>query len=521
VKKIFAALLAALLVTTLSPAASPGQGGGATRTGDGVQLDFQDAELRHVLAALAEAGGLNIVYGDVPARRVTLRTQQPVSPENALALMRNVAAANGVVLVEEDGFVRVESAAGGGPMHVPGGYRPPDHFPSAGDGLRLHVHRLKHARADRMAATLQSVFGGSRGGSAAAETRPPLSEALRDHRVNPGAPRRPDALPDPILQQMGPSLPVELRGDVHIVADESANALLIRAGAADWEVIRQAIDALDLRPLQVLIEVLIVEVRRTRETALGVSFDGRHGPNRAGSAFEGAMTPRTEGDVTLRIMGAGGLDLNLALSALATTGRVRILSRPILLAQNNQEARMLVGAQIPFVQVFRSLPTEGAFRDQIVQYRDVGTALTIRPTINPDGYVNLQVQQEVSTATNERSDPGVAAPVISTRETSTHLFVRDGRTAVLGGLIERQTDRVRWGIPLLRDIPLIGLAFGGFRTTAVHNELFLFLTPRIIESDEDAERVREEMREQAPLLRREFPRGVEAAEAEWTGAEVP
>ena len=123
---------------------------------------------------------------------------------------------------------------------------------------------------------------------------------------------------------------------------------------------------------------------------------------------------------------------------------MRIVSRPVILAQNNQEARILVGSERPFVQVSRSLPTDAAVRDQVIQYRDVGTKLTITPTINADGYVNLQVLQEVSTATAETQ---FGAPVISTREASTHLFVKNGHTAVLGGLIDRQQEKTRVGHP--------------------------------------------------------------------------
>jgi general secretion pathway protein D len=171
----------------------------------------------------------------------------------------------------------------------------------------------------------------------------------------------------------------------------------------------------------------------------------------------------------------------------------------VILAQNNQEARILVGSERPFVQVSRSLPTDAAVRDQVIQYRDVGTKLTITPTINDDGYVNLQVLQEVSTATAETQ---FGAPVISTREAATHLFIKNGRTAVLGGLIDRQQERARSGIPILMELPLVGGLFGTTRNTTSTSELFLFLTPHIVATDEDSDRVRENFERQAPLMRR-------------------
>jgi general secretion pathway protein D len=178
------------------------------------------------------------------------------------------------------------------------------------------------------------------------------------------------------------------------------------------------------------------------------------------------------------------------------------MSRPVILAQNNQEARILVGSERPFVQVSRSLPTDAAVRDQVIQYRDVGTKLTITPTINDDGYVNLQVLQEVSTATAEVQ---FGAPVISTREAATHLFIKDGRTAVLGGLIDRQQERSKSGIPILMEIPLLGGLFGTTRNTTLNSELFLFLTPHIITTDDDSDRARKDLENRSTLLRDTLP----------------
>jgi general secretion pathway protein D len=101
--------------------------------------------------------------------------------------------------------------------------------------------------------------------------------------------------------------------------------------------------------------------------------------------------------------------------------------------------------------------------------------------------VNLQVTQEVSNATSETQ---FGAPIISTREASTHVFVRDGQTGVIGGLIDREQDHSRSGIPILSRIPYIGALFGTTKITTLNSELFLFLTPHIVASDEDEDRAR-------------------------------
>jgi general secretion pathway protein D len=132
---------------------------------------------------------------------------------------------------------------------------------------------------------------------------------------------------------------------------------------------------------------------------------------------------------------------------------------------------------------------------QVVQYRDVGTSLTILPTINEDGYVNLAVVQGVSNATSETQ---FDAPVISTREASTQILARNGQTVVIGGLVDQQEDQTTAGIPYLKDIPILGRLFGYNRTVKGSSELFLFLTPYIISTDTDADLVRERIEQTRP-----------------------
>lgn len=482
---------ACLAATLLAPAPLTAQEGEPVRvTEDGVLVDFQDADLRLVLTALGEAGGLNLIYGELPAQRVTLRMRQPVPIGNLLALVRSLAQSNGLRLVEEGEFYRLESV---GPAEARD--RGAARQEPAAD-LRLYVHRLKHARAARLGATLQSLFGGTGNGARTSEQVPlSLSQSLPEQ----GLTEPPRDTREQVSVEMGPvraGLPGQLQGEVQIVPDEATNSLLVRARAEDWDILRQAIESLDLRPLQVVIEVVIAEVRRTRD--LETSVSGRGADSKTNPSVRGTLRGATTGDLLLEALRFGSLDLTLALSVLSSRGDLRIISRPVILAQNNQEARILVGSERPFIQVSRSLPTDAAVRDQVIQYRDVGTKLTITPTINDDGYVNLQVLQEVSTATAETQ---FGAPVISTREASTHLFIRDGRTAVLGGLIDRQEERTRSGIPILMELPLVGGLFGTTRKGSATSELFLFLTPHVVATDDDSDRVRETFERAAPTLR--------------------
>jgi general secretion pathway protein D len=252
-------------------------------------------------------------------------------------------------------------------------------------------------------------------------------------------------------------------------------------------VIQAAVDELDIRPLQVLIEVLIVEARRDRRFALGTSLFVPPQPvDKGDGTAEGRVTSASLGDLVIRLMNLGHAQIDATLTAASSRGDVEIVSRPVLLASNNHEARILVGSQRPFVQVSRSLPTETPTRDQVVQYRDVGTRLTVRPTINQDGYVSLLIQQEVNQATSEIA---FDAPVISTREASTQVLVRDGQTIVLGGLRDQQREVTSGGVPILSSLPLVGGLFGNTSRDRSETELYLFLTPRILKTDADADSV--------------------------------
>jgi len=146
------------------------------------------------------------------------------------------------------------------------------------------------------------------------------------------------------------------------------------------------------------------------------------------------------------------------------------------------------------------LPTDNAARDQVVQFKDVGTRLSVRPTISDDGYVTLRVAQEVNAATAEVA---FDAPVISTRTIETQLLVKDRQTAVLGGLTDRQKEETRAGVPILSSLPLIGGLFGRLVKRTTETELFVFLSPRVIRNDDDLRDVSDSVGNQTKGLRRE------------------
>jgi general secretion pathway protein D len=163
------------------------------------------------------------------------------------------------------------------------------------------------------------------------------------------------------------------------------------------------------------------------------------------------------------------------------------------LALNNEEARILVGSEVPFSQSTRTGLTEVV--DRIVQFRDVGTQLTIIPRISQDGYVAVRLLQEVSALTNQTLEAALNAPIITVREAETSAIVRDGQTIVIGGLIAESWDKVETGVPILKDIPLLGLVFKSTSNRNSRSELAIFVTPKVVYSDEDSARQLQEERD--------------------------
>ena len=463
---------------------------------ESVTIRIAGTELRAAVQILGRYLDRPILFNGAGTSLVTLETPTPVPRADVPRMLRGLLESEGYELV-------VDSAAAlyrARPRDVPRPLQTPNVSAPTRSALgviaqplELFVIALKHARAADVAQTVNALYGrGSRGVDAA--SRPAtLSEELRGNLVPPAGPVPPEA----VSSVAGRS--ATLTGEVAIVPDARANSLLIRANRNDFELVHAVVDELDVRPLQALIEVLIAEVRRERSLTLGVSGTlpkttvGKGGATiSAGIGSDGLGAGL--GDFVLEVMGIGGLGIDATLRSAAQRGEVRILSRPVVLTANNELAEIVVGSQRPFVQVSRSLPTDAAVRDQIVQYKDVGTKLSVRPTISSDGSVQLEVTQEISSATSETQ---FNAPIISTRSIRTQLLVRDGQTIVLGGLTDRQRDVSSGGVPLLSVIPFVGGFFGHARRSTTETELFVFLTPRVIRTDEDAMRLSQPMRERA------------------------
>jgi general secretion pathway protein D len=400
-------------------------------------------------------------------------------------------------------------------------------------GLRTYVYPLKHAQAADLATTLGQLYGVSTSVPAGATT-PERTGALEERSLSRTLQRfeqrEAQALeqrreqPIPTLQPppqptdttgRAPGAPTRgLVGQTTIVADPATNSLVIRTAPPNFPVLRETIEALDVRPPQVLLEVLIAEVTLDRTTQYGIDWQAITTKDISGKPSEttagfgpgqfGDTALTSASDAYLRVVRLGGVNVRAVLHWLSSRSDVRVLATPHVLALNNEEARILVGNEVPFSQSTRT--GLDVVVDQTVQYRNVGTQLTITPTINTDGYVTFKILQEASSLTNVTIPAALNAPVISTREAETSAIVKGGQTIVIGGLIQDQRSKIVSGVPVLKDLPLLGLLFRRQQNARTRTELAIFVTPHVVFSDEDAARLLEQERER---LRRETGTRVE------------
>ena len=379
-----------------------------------------------------------------------------------------------------------------------------DSAPAGESGLRTYVVNLKYAAASDLADALGQLFGitvSNSGGESLADRSLSRSlDALRARENDTSRQRNPSTGAANATTPGGTGIAARdsaagvLVGRTTIVPSRPTNALVIRTAPPNYPLLKETIDALDTRPVQVLFEVTIAEIALGRGSEFGIDWAAI---NRGGDVRAQFGNPEiadsTSNNFLLRLVHLDATGVRGLLRAIATTSDVRVLSTPQILAANNREATILVGSKVPFIASTR-LGNDVAI-DRAVQYQDVGTKLSIIPTINDDGYVSVQLLQEVSSLTTQTVGAALSAPVISTREASTRAVLRDGQTGVIAGLIGDSRETTNNGIPFLKDIPFIGNLFKRQTVTHQRTELVIFVTPYILRTDADADAVRNRLRD--------------------------
>ena len=373
--------------------------------------------------------------------------------------------------------------------------------PGAGAG-NIHVVYLRNAEAAKIAETLRGLLSGADAAGRAASA-PPAASGAATNAASVAAAASASANPSSIVQAYPPT-----------------NSLIITAPEPQYRALRAVIDKLDVRRAQVLVEALVVEVQTGKAAEVGVQFQGLSGLGRDGRQVVGGTNFSTSPSVTatpgtnilglaqnlaslgtglnvgvvngtVTIPGPNGTSieiLNLGVLARALEGDsgVNVLSTPNVLTLDNEEAKLLVGQNVPFITgSYTPSSTTAAAPFQTIERKDIGLTLRAKPQITEAGTVKLAIFQEVSSISRDATVKG-ADLITNKRSLESTVLVDDGQIIVLGGLIQDDQQRSIDKVPLLGDIPYLGSLFKYESRNARKTNLMVFLRPYVLRDENSA-----------------------------------
>ncbi|MBU1777362.1 MAG: type II secretion system secretin GspD, partial [Gammaproteobacteria bacterium] len=351
----------------------------------------------------------------------------------------------------------------------------------------IHVVQLKNADATKLAQTLRAVMSG--------DTSAPA--------------------PQTGTQAVASSAP---SGGGMIQADTSSNTLIVTASEPVYNNIRSVIEKLDVRRPQIFVEALIVEVTADKAAEFGIQWQNLTGINKSGSNIIGGTNFGTTNNIvgasknistvgqglnigivsgTTNIPGVGTvLNLSMLARALETDTNANILSAPNLMTLDNEEAKIVVGQNVPFItgQYAQTGSSTTATPFQTIERKDVGLTLKIKPQIMQGGTVKLAVYQEVSNVVaSATTDAGF---ITNKRSIESNILVDENQIVVLGGLIQDSVTDVASKTPLLGDIPLLGNLFRYETRTHTKTNLMVFIRPYIMYQSDGYQKITDDRYDQ-------------------------
>jgi general secretion pathway protein D len=372
----------------------------------------------------------------------------------------------------------------------------------------VHVVYLKNAEAVKLAQVLRSVVSSDTSLQNMATTAASQTTSQPSGQLN--APSASSTLSAGFAPLNSSSSSINLGSSGaagFIQADPTTNSLIITANEVLYKNLRGIIDQLDARRAQVYVESLIVEVSTSKAAEFGVQWAGGAGIGnsdyrvgaltsfstggnnlvaQAGSLLGANGTPLAPGNgisVGLLKQAGGKLELAALARALETDANANILSMPNLFTLDNEEARIIVGQNVPFITgqftTAASGNSAGVNPFQTIERRDIGLSLRVRPQISEGGTVKMAIYQETSTI----QQTTISGLITSKRSIDTNVLVDDGQIIVLGGLIEDSINETTEKVPGLGNLPYIGALFRYQTKKRGKTSLMVFLRPTVVRNE--------------------------------------
>ncbi|MCE5186323.1 MAG: hypothetical protein LLF76_09385 [Planctomycetaceae bacterium] len=308
------------------------------------------------------------------------------------------------------------------------------------------------------------------------------------HYINSDEARK---LAEPLLSEFG-KLGATTAAPTEMEAGKSGDTLAVhdRLVISDYpeniQKIREILTEVDVEPMQVLVEVTVLEATLTDKTQFGVSWsnlDGVTVKDPLGySGFVQDLAPSIKSGLAVGITFD---NISALITALEDVTDVTVMANPKILALNKQTGKIIIGRQDGYLSLTNV--AEGGTSTQQVEFLESGTVLEFRPFIGRDGMIRMEIHPEQSTGTIAETTAGYTLPQKSTTEVITNVMVQDSQTIVLGGLFKEETNLSRSQVPILGDIPVLGEVFRGVNDTSTRVELIVLITPHIINTPKEAD----------------------------------
>jgi general secretion pathway protein D len=378
------------------------------------------------------------------------------------------------------------------------------------DGRRVFVYAVQNRRAKELAQILNGILGGSgsRGGDrtseplaptikpAVAVSEPQMANARVDQvfeGVTGSVDERTGATAGSFAEEGGRGAGPLTQGEVAVSADLSTNSLVVIAKPEDYRLVEAAIRRLDVQPAQVLIEVTIFEVQLNDALRHGVRWffeSGNHGAILTDSRNGGMPANYPGFNYVFQIPQA-----KIVLNALESVTDLEVISSPALTVLDNQTATLKVGDQVPIAtRSAQSVENPASPVVNDIQLKDTGLILSVTPRVNASGLVQLDISQEASDVVKTTTS-AIDSPTIRQRSVNSSVSVPSGTELVLGGLIQKRRETGRSGLPVLKDIPILGEAFtSNALADRSRTELLILIRPIVMASRADVVSVTQEIK---------------------------
>ena len=365
--------------------------------------------------------------------------------------------------------------------------------PGAGNG-NIYTVFLRNAEAVRIAETLRGLLSGAESTRTTTSTTPAGNTATQTTATSSAPAAAAVAAPSSVIQAYPPT-----------------NSIIINAPEPVYRALRTVIDSLDQRRQQVYVEALIVEVSTGLAAEFGVQWNAGHINSNDRTVFGGTNFGTTTGSNILGVASnlatiGTGLNLgilngtvtipgtnvkiaNLQLLARALEGdsAANVLSTPNVLTLDNEEAKIVVGQNVPFITgSYTPTSTSATNPFQTIERKDIGLTLRVTPQVSEAGAIKLKIFQEVSSVTRDKALVQSADIITNKRLLESTVLVDDGQIVVLGGLIQDDQQATIDKVPLLGDIPWLGALFKYESRNRKRTNLMIFLRPVVLKDERAA-----------------------------------